>query len=391
MKKKNKILLITLGILAGIIIAGGISYYIYIRSKIYNNSIYDIKGITYDENEKEEEPEISYSEVQGITNILLVGIDARDINEPSRSDAILIATIDNNNKNLKFTSIMRDSYVEIKGLGETKINSAYARGGIGLLIDTIERNFNLKLDKYVVVNFLGFQDIVDALGGIEVNIKDYEIDEMNKYIGEVNENKSPKIESAGVNHLDGQRALAYTRIRKVGDGSYERTKRQREVMRLIAYKVMDLNVIQYPNILGKISDYIKTNIEPINIINYGYTVSNFQPLNVEELQIPLNELSEGRVYKGSWVLLMDKKQNSKILLNFILNNTIPSEKDINKDEFKKELDRYLKIDKPYKKPKIEKNKDKNKESLEIKTYKDDDSIDDEEYNDYDVEETTDFQ
>ncbi|WP_051623636.1 LCP family protein [Clostridium hydrogeniformans] len=391
MRKKNKILLITLGILAGIIIAGGISYYIYIRSKIYNNSIYDIKGITYDENEKEEEPEVSYSEVQGITNILLVGIDARDINEPSRSDAILIATIDNNNKNLKFTSIMRDSYVEIKGLGETKINAAYAKGGIGLLIDTIERNFNLELDKYVVVNFLGFQDIVDALGGIEVNIKDYEIDEMNKYIGEVNENKSPKIESAGVNHLDGQRALAYTRIRKVGDGSYERTKRQREVMRLIAYKVMDLNVIQYPNILGKISDYIKTNIEPINIINYGYTVSKFQPLNVEELQIPLNELSEGRVYKGSWVLLMDKKQNSKILLNFILNNTLPSEKDINKDEFKKELDRYLKIDKPYKKPKIEKNKEKNKESLEIKTYKDDDSIDDEEYNDYDVEETTDFQ
>ncbi|MEW8955885.1 LCP family protein [Clostridium sp.] len=405
MKKRRKIILISFSALLGVIMIVGVSYYMHIRSKIYNNFTYDIKEETYEldegenkeeetyeseeEENNEEKQEVSYDEIEGITNILLVGIDARDINEPSRSDAIIIATIDNNNKNLKFTSIMRDSYVEIKGLGETKINAAYAKGGVALLIDTIERNFNLKLDKYVVVNFFGFQDIVDALGGVEVDIKDYEVEEINKYIGEVNESKSPKIEKSGINYLDGQGALAYTRIRNVGDGSYERTKRQREVMKLIAYKLKDISLVQYPYVLGKISNYIKTNIEPMNMINYGYTVSKFDPLKIEQLQIPVNELSYGSVYKGSWVILMDKKQNSNILLDFILNNKILDEKNIDKASAKKELDKYLKVDN--KDSKTNKKQTKVKNKPEVKPYNNEDSFKKDEYDDYDAEEVIDFE
>ncbi|MBK1813669.1 LCP family protein [Clostridium sp. YIM B02505] len=259
----------------------------------------------------------TYKEQEGITNILLLGTDGRTLNESSRSDSIIIATLDNNHKKIKYTSIMRDTYVQIKGHGEDKINSAFAYGGAKLLTDTIYRNFNMKIDKYIVVNFWGFEDIVNELGGIDVNIKEYEINEINKYIGEVDDIKSPKIAHAGMQHLDGQQALAYSRIRKVGNGSYERTQRQRTVMTEVGKKIMNINPIQYPNMLKAILPYIKTNVEPIQLMNYAYTAYSMGSVEFEGLQLPANELCEGKIYRGAWVLLADKEQNAKMLNEFI--------------------------------------------------------------------------
>lgn len=327
------------------------SYYMYIRNKVYNlepkleyEENYNEENHNSEEAEKIETPKKQeapkYEEQKGITNILLIGTDARSLDENSRADSIIIATIDNNNKKLKFTSIMRDSYVSIYKHGEQKINSSYAFGGMPLLINTIEKNFNIKLDKYILVNFWGFQDIVDTLGGLDIDIKDYEVREINKYIGEVNENKSPPIEGSGFQHLDGQQVLAYTRIRKVGDGSYERNKRQREVLSLMANKLKDLSALQYVSLTNKITGYVKTNIEPVMIMNYAYTVSKFSPFKVEQLQIPLTELSEGRIYKGSWVFLMDKEQNADIMNKFIFEDKIVDGNSLDLGSFKRKLSKY---------------------------------------------------
>lgn len=337
MSKKTKII-ITISIILALLVGSVVFGYFYVRSKIYSNS--DISDITTED---------SFEEVPGITNILLIGTDARDLNERARSDSIIIATIDNNTKKLKLSSIMRDTFVDIPGYGEQKINAALALGGPELLIKTIKENFNFTLDKYVMVNFWGFEDIIDGIGGIEVDVKDYEIPEINKFIGEVRDVKSPPLTTPGLQHLDGQQALAYARIRKVGNGSYERTERQRRVLDIVAEKMMDVSVVKYPGLLYDLLPSVKTNIEPLTLLNYAYTVSKFGELKFEQLQIPATELSQGGLYRNKgWVLLTDKEQNGKILNDFIYNDKPYSSEDIDKDHFNSVMANYNALNNEYK-------------------------------------------
>lgn len=337
MSKKTKII-ITISIILALLVGSVVFGYFYVRSKIYSNS--DISDITTED---------SFEEVPGITNILLIGTDARDLNERARSDSIIIATIDNNTKKLKLSSIMRDTFVDIPGYGEQKINAALALGGPELLMKTIKENFDFTLDKYVMVNFWGFEDIIDGIGGIEVDVKDYEIPEINKFIGEVRDVKSPPITTPGLQHLDGQQALAYARIRKVGNGSYERTERQRRVLDIVAEKMMDVSVVKYPGLLYDLLPSVKTNIEPLTLLNYAYTVSKFGELKFEQLQIPATELSQGGLYRNKgWVLLTDKEQNGKILNDFIYNDKPYSSEDIDKAHFNSVMANYNALNNEYK-------------------------------------------
>lgn len=380
-----------------ILFIGVFSYFYSLYSNIRNN-IYEatpkeneievkIKGNMEQKTEHVEEEESNFQYQRGITNILFIGLDAREVNENSRSDSMIIATIDENNKKLKFTSIMRDTYVNIPGHGQQKINTAFALGGAQLLLKTLESNLNIKIEKYIVVNFWGFQDIVDSLGGLDISIKDYEVDEINKYIGEVNEKKSPRIIKSGLQHLDGQQVLAYTRIRKVGDGSFERNRRQREVMMLLSERILAMNFWNYPSMVSKISNYIKTNIEPMTIINYGYTVSKIKPMTIEQLQIPVSELCEGGNYKGSWVIIMDKKQNSNILNNFIYNDKIIDKKDYDYNAFKNIISQYKNYDKKASN-KSAKKIIKREDNMNKAPQRDNDKLqhNDEEHDDYDLSE-----
>ena len=312
MKKRKGIKYIFISIFIILLIILGVSY-ISVRNKIYKG-----EKITFDSPSLNQVEDYKInSNKDEIINILLVGTDKRQPNEVSRADSIIIATIDKKHNKMKFSSILRDTNVNIKGHGEDKINAAYAYGGIGRLTDTIYKNLGIKLNNYVVIDFLGFEKLVDTLGGLEIDVKSYEIKEMNKFIGEVNEIKSPKIEKAGLQILDGQQVLAYTRIRKVGNGVFERTERQRRVMTLIANKLKEMSVFKYPTIVSSLMEGIETNIEPINLIKYGLNVYNMDDLKFEQIQIPSDKYSEGKTYKGSWRILMDKKQNTKLLHEFI--------------------------------------------------------------------------
>ena len=303
--------------------------YLYIRNKIYSDDNIP-KGSNVD-----------FKEVNGITNILLIGTDARSLDEPARSDSIMILTIDNNIKKIKLTSIMRDTFVDIPGHGENKINAALSIGGVPLLIDTINQNFSMNLDKYLMVNFWGFESIIDILGGIEVDIKDYEIDQLNKYIGEQHDakEKSPKIVHPGVQLLDGQQALSYARIRKTGNGDYERTDRQRRVLSIIAEKFKDVSPLKYPSFMTEMLPHIKTNIEPFALLNYAYTASKFPSLDFEQLRLPLEDLSKSSPsYKSfGWVLLIDKEQNGKVLNDFIYKDIKPSSENYSIQEWKDKI------------------------------------------------------
>lgn len=328
-----------IGVFLLVIILSAGGFYLYVRSKIYVSANTGKLSEPNADYSNVPMPEPLYDEVKGITNILLIGTDARTLDEKSRSDSMIIATIDDNNKKIKLTSLMRDSYVDIPNHKTQKLNAAYAIGGPELLMKTIELNFKIKLDKYIIVNFWGFEDIIDAVGGIDVDVKDRDIKEINKYIGEVRTQKSPPLTKGGYQHLDGQQALAYSRIRKT-DTEYARTERQREVLELLAGKLQGMGVTQYTSLMMKMLDYVKTNVEPASLLNYAYTVTKFKPIQMEQLQIPVDEISWGGMYSGAWVLLMDRDQNARVMNDFIFANKVTDKSELDKKAFQAVLNSY---------------------------------------------------
>ena len=332
---------VVLSLLAVLVILVGtvLGFYQHIKNKIYVK-----KEPSISNNDSE------FKEVKGITNVLLIGVDARDLDEPCRSDSMIIATIDNNNKKVKLTSLFRDTLVDIPGHGEAKLNSAYMLGGPELLLETVKETYNISIDKYIIINFWGFEAIVDYIGGIEVDVKDYQLEELNKYIGESTGGNDCPVEEAGVQTLNGKQALSYARIRyNVGD-EYERTDRQREVIFKVVEKLQNTKPSKYLGIMNTMLEYIRTNIDPLEALNMAYTIYKFPSLDVEQLQIPLVALSETRNYKelGS-VFLMDRLQNASILYNFIYENKYPNEEEFNYDSLKTELQKYANQESVYNK------------------------------------------
>jgi LCP family protein required for cell wall assembly len=315
-----------MGILTLTVLAG----YFYVKDKIYVNS------------EKEKNGDnVQYTEVKGITNVLLIGTDSRSLDKLERADSIIIATLDNNNKKVKLTSLFRDSLVDIPDYGEGKINVALLQGGPQLLMKTIQQTYNIKLDKYVIINFWGFEAIIDQIGGIEIDVKDYQLEELNKYIGESTGGNDCPVTEAGLQLLNGKQALSYARIRhNVGD-DYGRTERQREVLFKIAEKLKTTKPSKYLGIMNKMLEYIRTNIDPIEALNMAYTIYKFPTLNTEQLQMPVTELSESRLYKdlGS-VILFDREQNAKILSSFIFEDKLPKPEEYDYDSFSAKLAAY---------------------------------------------------
>ena len=139
---RNRIIISTISIVLAVVVGVVIGYYSYVKSKIYAEpSEIEVKTV-----EKKNEEEVDYEEVEGITNVLLVGTDARDLKESARADSIIIATLDNNNKEIRLTSLFRDTLVDIDGYGPYKLNAAMAFGGINLLKDTIQETYNINID-----------------------------------------------------------------------------------------------------------------------------------------------------------------------------------------------------------------------------------------------------
>ncbi|OSB10939.1 LytR family transcriptional regulator [Paraclostridium bifermentans] len=298
-----------------------VSIFGYIHSKI--NKVYDpsssIKSLK----------ETNYASKKGITNILLVGTDARNTEEKSRSDAMMILTVDNNHKNLKLTSLARDTYVEIPGHGKQKLTHAYAYGGLNLLLETLESNFKIDIQNYVVVNFFSFINIIDTLNGIVVDVKPNEIKELNRYIPECysfdqNKNKNPmkNIEYSGKQKLNGYQTLAYSRIR-YNDSALERDNRQRLVLESAFEKAKHLPINKYPDLIDSILPYIKTNMNTSDILSIGNSILSIGNFNIKTLEFPIEEYSTGGIYKNAgWVWRYDKEKCLPILHDFIFNDKV---------------------------------------------------------------------
>jgi polyisoprenyl-teichoic acid--peptidoglycan teichoic acid transferase len=312
---KKKVLIIILPI---IIILGSIfGIYFYV-----NNTIH--KSTKLDEifTDKSQEEKSQLVEEQGIFNILLCGLDSRNKDSDSRTDSMIMASIDTTKKSIKLVSFMRDMYVPIPGHGQTRLNSAYFFGGPELLMKTLNDDFNLNIQYYGTIDFKAFQSMVDSVGGIDVDIKDYELKQLNYYIKEANWNNPIYLQKAGLQHINGQQALSYCRIRKVGNNDYERTERQRRVLSLLIKKAKGLSFLKLPQLLGSVLPYIKTNMQTAKLANLGYTIYKFGTISVDTIRLPGDNMFEGMKINGADVLVPDMDKNVAYIDNFLSANGI---------------------------------------------------------------------
>ncbi len=256
-------------------------------------------------------------------NILLLGSDSSDPDQPGRTDTMIIASVNMLNGDLKLTYIMRDTYVKIAGHGSNKITSANWFGGPDLAIKTVNQNFDMNITHYAMVDFSSFAYIVDALGGIEMTVSEKELPYVNQLIRDMSvlypeiQLEKNELPAAGENlHLDGMQTLAYSRIRKL-DSDHQRTGRQRQVLNAILQK---LRTVRDPGTLYKLFDigmsYVRTSLSPADIVQLALKVIT-GGADFEELKIPANNAYTTETVKGMEVLQPDLKKNTRLLHEFI--------------------------------------------------------------------------
>ncbi|MFC0557701.1 LCP family protein [Halalkalibacter alkalisediminis] len=244
-------------------------------------------------------------------NVLLVGVDKLN-NGLARTDTIMIAQYNPLNGDSKVASIMRDSYVEVPGRSNNKINASFAFGGVDLLRETIRHNFGLDIHYYALINFEGFIHLVDTIApnGITVLTEEQMYDP----------NNSIKFQP-GEHVLDGVNTLNYVRFRKDRENDFGRVRRQQEVLNLLKNELFTLSGIsKIPKLTGMIEPHLDTNIQTSKLLSLGRDVV-LNPIDeIKTLRIPIDGSFKDAYYQhaGS-VLQMDLEENQKAIQEFFSN------------------------------------------------------------------------
>ena len=245
----------------------------------------------------------------GVTNILLMGIDTKDTSAKTRSDSMILLTIDTLHRQIKLTSFMRDMYVAVPGHGSTKLTHACAYEGPQLTVDTIELNFGIKIDAYCKVGYGLFVDLVNGIGGITVP--------------EIDAAESRALAQEGVYidpgtdiHLNGHEALNYCRIRK-GQSDFQRTGRQREALTLIIKQALKTNWFQLIKLANRLLSKVECSIEKAEFIKLFLQALPCLTGEIAQQQIPADGTWYSATRDGMSVLLVDTDANKQILKDFI--------------------------------------------------------------------------
>ncbi|MBR1758455.1 MAG: LCP family protein [Lachnospiraceae bacterium] len=267
-----------------------------------------------------------YRHEDGVYNILLLGLDKQE-STYGRSDAIIIATLNENTKTLSLCSIMRDCYVKIadyngKSYRPTKINAAHAIAGAPITVLTVEENFNIAIDGYVEVDFEAFEKVVDALGGVELTFTDAEVRYLNGSNSSIVDPANRHVK-AGTLLRNGAEALGYARIRKVttSDGltsDFGRTSRQRIVLNALFEKYKSASALDLLSLMQAALPYVTTDLDKDAMTSLLYKVVAATPKELKMLNIPVDGKWSNKYVEGSGsVIALDVKQNKDAIHEFI--------------------------------------------------------------------------
>ncbi len=262
-----------------------------------------------------------------IVNVAVFGVDGRDDVDGDRTDTIMVATADYEHSKVKVASLMRDTYVYIdKKYGYDKLNAAYAYGGADLALQTINQNFDTTITDYVTIDFSAMVSMVNAVGGVTIDIEtEEELDWVNEYLMDVNEKvatASPFLEETGSQVVDGSQALAYCRVRYVGDGDFDRTLRQRVVFEQVLSKALDLDLKEQYNLVMATLPYVETSLSTLEMIKYGANLALMPSKDIEQSRFPTDELISLDMLDGvSYVVPNTLVKNIEALYQFVYETT----------------------------------------------------------------------
>lgn len=237
---------------------------------------------TGETNETEDSAEESEN---GVYNILLIGADRRDDSWAGNSDTMILVSINDEKQQVSMISLMRDTGVDVPGCGTHKLNYAHAYGGADLLLETIEHNYDVPIDRYISVDFESMIDIVDAVGGVELTLSDAEVSNANTNISYMCElqgiSADPYLFPCGGTYLcNGMQAVNYARIRYIGNADYERTERQRTVVTRIIEKLKEMSSSELLNFAMKaamsVTDYNIPMTEMIELVGRASELSEYE-------------------------------------------------------------------------------------------------------------------
>ncbi|MGN1044111.1 MAG: LCP family protein [Acutalibacteraceae bacterium] len=234
-----------------------------------------------------------------ILNIMLIGSDSMSTGDHGRSDSLMILSLDIKNHKIKITSLMRDIWINIPGHGYDRLNAAYAFGGAKLTIETIEKTFGLHVDRYAIVDFEGFSNIIDTLGGIDLELTSDECIYINTYSGDKN-----TLKGNGLKHLTGLQALHHSRNRNSKGSDYDRTSRQRNVIRAIVDKLKNANLKQITELIPTIAPLITTNFKTSEISRLATNSLTYLKYDLEEFRLPTNDNVQNETISQKMVLVI---------------------------------------------------------------------------------------
>lgn len=252
-----------------------------------------------------------------VYNVMLLGSDTRNEKAVGNTDAVILLSINKVTKKIYITSFMRDSYVTIPNYYKSRINTAFKKGP-EVLFETMLSNFNIRVDKFVYINFFSFIDVIDELGGIEVDISKAEMKAMNKNFAEINHylgapEDDGVMTAYGVQNLSGKQALAYSRVRYLTGNDFARTERQRLVLEKMIAKVRNCNILELTGIADKVLELVTTNIPKSEIKSLLIDSISYLSYDVEQLRVPANGTYTGLEVRGDQVLGIDFKENIKYI------------------------------------------------------------------------------
>ncbi len=256
---------------------------------------------------------------EGVSHILLIGNDSRENGEDGRSDAMILVSMNPKTKKIYMTSFLRDMYVTIPGHGENRLNAAYAYGGAALLCQTIKENFDIEVNRYAIVNFQAFAALVDAVGGVDLELSSEEVEWVNAYLNEYNMLEGRDMQTdyldtskSGMLHLNGPQALAYSRNRYIGT-DFGRTERQRKVLAAIKKKMPVAMATNASGLMEGIFPYLTTNLKQSEVTELSLKAAAAATYETIELTVPADGTWSNANIGGKAVLQVDFDANKKIL------------------------------------------------------------------------------
>lgn len=265
----------------------------------------------------------AFDKLDGMRNILLLGVDSRPGSISGRTDTMILLSVDIEGNVIKMTSFLRDTYVSIPGKKNNRLNAAYVYGGFDLLAATFEENFGIRPDAYVAVNLSGLTRVIDELGGVYVDVNSKKIDRINaviywynKQVLNLNNLRDGYLTKGGRQKLTGKQAEAWARYR-YSESDMQRAERQRQLISIIFEEICKMSLSELVSFAMDNIDLVKTNLGISDIISLAPAVLAMRDAEIRELQIPVSGGYKSQTVSGMSVLVPNRQKNANALAEFL--------------------------------------------------------------------------